>query len=119
MHAIVLAVPITAHVPELAASFPSTSLIFLSDISPPLYLLQYLLQSVQAPSLSSSNLFVIIGPAGKTTYGLPAEIAPIIIAGKVLSQPPRRTTTSIGCALIISSTSMDIKFLNIMLVGER
>ena len=119
MQAIVLAVPITAQVPALEASLFSISPILDSETSPALNLDQYLLQSVQAPSLSFSNLLVIMGPAGITKNGLPAEIAPIIIAGKVLSHPPRRITTSTGCALIISSTSIDIKFRNIMLVGER
>ena len=38
-------------------------------------------------------------------------------AGTVLSQPPTSTTASSGCARIISSTSIDMRLRNIMLVG--
>ena len=67
IQAIVLAVPITPQVPELEDNLFSTNLIFSLETSPDLNLDQYLLQSVQAPSLSFSNLFVIMGPAGRTT----------------------------------------------------
>jgi len=40
-------------------------------------------------------------------------------AGTVLSQPPTSTTASMGWAVIISSTSMDMRLRNFMLVGER
>ena len=39
-------------------------------------------------------------------------------AGTVLSQPPTRTTASMGWARTISSTSMDMRLRNIMLVGD-
>jgi hypothetical protein len=61
----------------------------------------------------------IIGPASSCTAGTSAEAAPISCAGTVLSQPPTSTTASIGCARIISSTSIDIRFLNIIEVGLR
>ena len=38
-------------------------------------------------------------------------------AGTVLSQPPSSTTESIGCARVISSTSIDIRLRNFRLVG--
>ncbi len=53
------------------------------------------------------------------TAGRPAETAPISCAGTVLSQPPISTTASIGCARIISSVSIDIRFRNFRLVGLR
>ena len=62
---------------------------------------------------------VIMGPVTSWTAGLPAESAPINCAGTVLSQPPIITTESIGCARIISSTSIDMRLRNIMLVGLR
>ena len=40
-------------------------------------------------------------------------------AGTVLSQPPSRTTASIGWARIISSTSIDMRLRNFRLVGLR
>ncbi len=40
-------------------------------------------------------------------------------AGTVLSQPPTRTTASIGWARIISSVSIDIRLRNFRLVGLR
>ena len=51
--------------------------------------------------------------------GKPAEAAPMSCAGTVLSQPPISTTASIGCARIISSVSIDIRFRRNMLVGEE
>ncbi len=38
-------------------------------------------------------------------------------AGTVLSQPPMRTTASMGCARIISSVSIDMRLRRNMLVG--
>ena len=60
---------------------------------------------------------VIIGPATSWIAGTPADAAPMSCAGTVLSQPPTSTTASIGWARIISSTSIDIRLRNIMLVG--
>ena len=52
MQAIVLAVPITAHVPAVVASRPSTCLISMASISPARNLAQKRRQSVQAPRRS-------------------------------------------------------------------
>ena len=76
-------------------------------------------QSVQAPSRSPRYDIGIIGPARSCTAGTSADAAPMSCAGTVLSQPPTSTTASIGCARIISSTSMDMRFLNIIEVGCR
>src|SRR2546423_340575 len=56
-------------------------------------------------------------PVTSSTHGTPAEAAPMSCAGTVLSQPPMRTTASIGCARIISSVSMDMRLRRYMLVG--
>ena len=61
----------------------------------------------------------LMGPVTNWIAGRPAEAAPISCAGTVLSQPPISTTASIGWARIISSTSIDIRLRNIMLVGLR
>src|SRR3989442_12249450 len=60
-----------------------------------------------------------MGPASSCTAGTSADTAPISCAGTVLSQPPSSTTASIGCARIISSTSIDIRLRNIIEVGLR
>ena len=67
-------------------------------------------QSVQAPRRSPSCRAVIIGPVINCTVGRLAEMAPISCAGTVLSQPPTTTAASIGCAEIISSVSIDMRF---------
>src|SRR5699024_2558896 len=58
------------------------------------------------------------GPAVTITAGLLALIEPMSWAGTVLSQPPIRTTPSIGETEIISSTSMDMRFRKYRLVGR-
>ena len=72
---------------------------------------------MQAPTRSPRWLPVSIGPVTSCTAGTPALAAPMSCAGTVLSQPPIRTTASIGCARTSSSVSMDIKFRRNMLVG--
>ena len=62
---------------------------------------------------------VIIGPGTIRTDGTFVEKLPIISAGIFLSQPPSKMTESMGCAFIISSTHIDIKFLYIMEVGFK
>jgi len=117
--AIVDAVPMTAHVPAVAARLPSISWISVALSPPARYFAQKRRQSVQAPSRSPWYAIGIIGPASSCTAGTSAEAAPISCAGTVLSQPPTSTTASIGWARIISSTSMDMRLRNIMLVGDR
>src|SRR5664279_2130267 len=58
-----------------------------------------------------------MGPTGTNTAGTSAEAAAIICAGIVLSQPPMRTTESIGWARSISSVSIAIRLRRNMLVG--
>ena len=119
MQAMVEAVPITAQVPAVVASRPSTSEISSSSMVPARYFAQKRRQSVQAPRRSPRKRPVIIGPATSMMAGRPAETAPINCAGTVLSQPPISTTASIGCARTISSVSIAIRLRNFMLVGDR
>ena len=115
----VLAVPITAHVPAVVARLPSISSISVSVTPPARYFAQKRRQSVHAPSRSPWYGIGSIGPARSWIAGTSAEAAPMSCAGTVLSQPPTSTTASIGCARTISSTSIAMRFLNIMLVGFR
>src|SRR5271170_3958779 len=109
MQAIVLAVPITAQVPAVTASRPSTSAISSASVAPARKLAQNRRQSVHAPSRSPRWRPVDMAPTTSWTAGRPAEAAPISWAGTVLSQPPISTTASMGWARIISSTSIAIK----------
>ena len=119
MDAIVEAVPITAQVPAVVARLPSMVSISAELTFPARCSAQKRRQSVQAPSRSPWNEVGIIGPATSCTAGRSAEAAPMSCAGTVLSQPPSSTTASIGWARIISSTSIDMRFLNIIDVGLR
>jgi hypothetical protein len=74
---------------------------------------------VQAPIRPPLNEPGIIGPTTKGSTVLFAEIPPINCAGTVLSHPPIMTHASIGCALIISSVSIDMRLRRNMLVGEE
>ena len=109
----------TAQVPVVTARRLSTCAISIVSTSPARYLPQKRRQSVHAPSRSPLWRPVIIGPVTSWIAGLFADTAPISCAGTVLSQPPISTTASIGCARIISSTSIAIRLRNIMLVGFR
>ena len=113
------AVPMTAQVPAVVASRPSTASISVASMSPARYFAQKRRQSVQAPSFSPRCRPVIIGPATSWIAGRLAETAPMSCAGTVLSQPPMSTTASIGWARIISSVSMAMRLRNLRLVGLR
>ncbi len=115
--AIVLAVPITMHVPAAGASLPSISLISRSLISFARNRAQKRRQSVQAPSRSPWWSPVIMGPVTISIAGTFALAAPMSSAGTVLSQPPISTTASTGSPRIISSVSTDIRLRRYMLVG--
>ncbi len=67
---------------------------------------QYFQVSLPEPSVLPFQLPRSIGPAGMKIAGRLAEIAPISIAGVVLSQPPISTRPSSGWPRAISSTSM-------------
>jgi hypothetical protein len=61
---------------------------------------------------------VSIGPPGTTTAGRSTEAAAISRAGIVLSQPPSRTTPSIGFARSISSMDIAARLRHSMAVGR-
>ena len=98
IHAIVLAVPITAQVPAVVTKRDSILSIPASSISPALNLPQKRRQSVQAPNRSPSECPVSCGPVINDIIGILALAAPINCAGNVLSHPPIITAASIGCA---------------------
>ena len=116
--AMVDAVPITMHVPDVVARDPSTSSISTSFKSPLRYFDHILRQSVHAPSRSPCQLFVIMEPVTSKIAGISLLAAAIICAGTVLSQPPIRTTASIGWERISSSVSIAKRFRNNIDVGE-
>ena len=62
--------------------------------------------SVPQPKGFPLNVPVSIGPPGTTIAGKSTEAAAINSAGIVLSQPPSKTTPSIGFALSNSSVAM-------------
>ena len=72
---------------------------------------------MQAPSRSPRQLPVIIGPVTSRMAGRSTLAAAMSSAGTVLSQPPISTTESIGCARIISSASIAIRFRRNIEVG--
>ena len=115
--AIVLAVPITPHVPTVgtSASLASdiSSSVSLSALKSP----QRRRQSVQAPTRSPRKLPVLIGPVTSWTKGILALSAPITWAGTVLSHPPTRTTASTGRDFSISSVSIAIRLRRYIEVG--
>ena len=61
---------------------------------------------------------VSIGPPGTTTAGRSTEAAAISSEGIVLSQPPSRTTPSIGLARSISSVAIAAMLRQSMAVGR-
>ncbi len=117
MQAMVLAVPMTPQKPTVGTRRPLISAISCSSIWPARCWPQRRRQSVQAPTRSAPWVPLSIGPLTTEMAGMPALAAAISWAGTVLSQPPIRTTASIGCALIISSVSIAIMLRRNMLVG--
>src|SRR4051812_17433364 len=59
-----------------------------------------------------------MGPVGRKMAGTSLDAAAMIWAGSVLSQPPIKTTASIGWARIISSVSIAIRLRRNIEVGE-
>ena len=57
--------------------------------------------------------------SGSEVVGRPRPRRLVIACSMAIAKLPQSTFGLVGWALIISSTSIDIKFLNIMLVGER
>ena len=59
-----------------------------------------------------------MGPPDSTRVGRSQEAAPMTSEGVVLSQPTSSTTPSTGLARIDSSTSIEARLRNIMVVGR-
>lgn len=74
--------------------------------------------SVPQPSGVPRNVPVSIGPPGTTTAGRSTDAAAMISDGMVLSQPPSRTTPSMGLARSISSVAMAAMLRQSMAVGR-
>jgi hypothetical protein len=74
--------------------------------------------SVPQPSGLPRKVPVSIGPPGTTTAGRSTEEAAISSEGIVLSQPPSRTTPSIGLARSSSSVAIAAMFRQSMAVGR-
>ena len=75
--------------------------------------------SVPDPMVRPRKLPFSIGPADTAMVGTSQLAAPITSAGVVLSHPTRRTTPSIGLARMLSSTSIEARFRNIIGDGRR
>ena len=84
MHAIVLAVPITMHVPAVGARRAFTASISAASMRPPRKSLHRRRQSVHAPSVSPRWWPTSIGPTGTKIAGRSADAAAIICAGNRL-----------------------------------
>ncbi len=77
-----------------------------SSIVPARRSAQYFQTSVPEPRAWPRQLPRNIGPAGTKMNGRFALVAPMTIAGTVLSQPPRRMAPSAGYARMASSVSI-------------
>ena len=74
--------------------------------------------SVPHPSGTPRNVPFSIGPPGMTTAGRSTDAAAINNAGMVLSQPPSKTTPSIGLARSISSIAIAAMLRHNIAVGR-
>ena len=104
--AMVEAVPIVMQVPNERAIPSSTSPHSRSVIVPARNSAQYFHTSLPLPKVLPCQLPRSMGPAGMKIAGRFIEVAPMIIAGTVLSQPPSSTAPSTGLERNNSSTSM-------------
>ncbi len=103
---IVEAVPIVMHTPSERAMPASISPQSAVLMLPARFSSQYFQISLPEPRIWPRQFPRSIGPAGMKTAGISALIAPISVAGVVLSQPPISTAPSIGCDRRFSSTSI-------------
>ena len=74
--------------------------------------------SVPQPSGAPRKVPVSIGPPGTTSAGRSTDAAAISSDGIVLSQPPSRTTPSIGLARSISSVAIAAMLRQSIAVGR-
>ena len=107
--AMVDAVPMTPQWPGLRMIAPCRSAQSSSVILPARSSCWYRRQSVHVPNSSPRQLALSCGPPVTMIAGTSALIAPISIAGVVLSHPASSTTPSSGFARTDSSTSMLIR----------
>ena len=115
--AIVEAVPMTVQWPALREMQPSTSAHCSSPMRPARRSSKSLRPSVPDPSGRPCQRPESMGPPVTMMAGMFADAAPISCAGVVLSQPHSSTTPSIGFAEMDSSTSIDIRLRNSIVVG--
>ncbi len=118
MIAIVEAVPIVLQWPRLRIIDDSDCTKSASDRFPARTSSDSRQTSVPQPRAGPRNVPLSIGPPGTTTAGRSTEAAAIRSAGIVLSQPPRRTTPSIGLARSISSVAIAAMFRQSIAVGR-
>src|SRR5581483_4156506 len=92
----VAAVPIVMQVPADRAIPSSISAQARSSMLPARSSAQYFHESLPLPRVLPRQLPRSIGPAGMNTIGKFIDVAPMISAGVVLSQPPISTQPSAG-----------------------
>ncbi len=100
------AVPIVMQCPGERAMPSSISPHARSSMRPARFSSQYFHTSLPLPRVWPRQLPRSIGPAGTKTVGRSMLMAPISIAGVVLSQPPSSTAPSMGYERSSSSVSI-------------
>ena len=103
---IVAAVPAVMQVPKLRAMPASMSFHWDWVMFPARNSALYFQTSEPEPSVLPRQLPRSIGPAGTKTKGSPADSAPMVSPGGVLSQPPSSTSPSQGWLRANSSVSI-------------
>ena len=88
------------------------------DSAPPRTSSESFHTSVPQPRGTPRKVPVSIGPPGITTAGRSTDAAAMSRAGMVLSQPPSRTTPSIGFARSSSSVAMAAMLRHSIAVGR-
>ena len=106
MMVIVEAVPMVMQVPAERAIPASISFHCCSVMLPASFSAQYFQTSEPEPRMRPPKWPRSMGPAGMKIAGRFIEMAPMMVAGVVLSQPPISTTPSTGCWRSSSSVSM-------------
>ena len=116
--AIVEAVPIVLQCPRLRIMADSERMNCSRDRVPARTSSLSRQTSVPHPRGAPRNVPVSIGPPGTTTAGRSTDAAAMSSDGIVLSQPPRRTTPSIGLARNISSAAIAAMLRHSIAVGR-
>ena len=118
MEAMVEAVPMVMQWPTERDMQASASMKSASVISPALTMASNFQTWVPEPICSSRKRPFSIGPPESARVGRSQLAAPMSRAGVVLSQPTKRITPSRGLARMVSSTSIETRLRNIMVVGR-